>query len=595
MANVKYPLEPGFLAPGMACNLTVQFSPKSLDMLSDSIAIRTEDESMCLQVLCKRDPPQLSLPSIVECGYCLVDEEEVLIFKCNNSGGPCKTKVKLAPESEGVFQVVPDEFELNRGETMELRVIFSPKQRALYRHEFQMVFEDYEQTFTLYGIGTHPSFGVLSIGDSLMDTVSPSSYLRFSENLTPNALEQRTVTVSNLSHVPFEFHWELYSSEDIARWREGDPDLSPTEDTLFTISPSGGIFPPEADIAFTVEFHPTCLGRFLSVARLVVENVPASSPCPVERKGLASSIKTEGTASLHVVDLSIGGSAVQFDICAVPPVLMFPGVMSVGQASTCSRLTSQHYSRSFHLHNRSDYETSFAWELDPLRDRCVIDITPKMGVLPAKGTTLFRMTVLMHVPRAFNEAVSCSIAHADDLTLWVRGEVNPPQVLLDTTFIDFGLIKCGNEKSQVVRLLNKSNVKVEWNLQEAKLEAQQKLRWRRRRSRKRRIEHPADDLVVHKRSPENALICEPAFGELKPGKYVDIRVTLEAREMQLFRTNLECVVAGLVSSQKISIEALVEQPKVNTLGSLANTQRFTSASSRLISEPPSLVFPCSGR
>ena len=105
---------------------------------------------------------------------------------------------------------------------------------------------------------------------------------------------------------------------------------------------------------------------------------------------------------------------------------------------------------------------------------------------------------------------------------------------LDTSFIDFGLVQCGTESSQIIHIKNKGNTKLDWNLEEIPITVEQPLRWKNRRRRKAKrtiLETINTNHIVRKRGPLNRLTCEPSSGVLKAGKSVEVKVFLFAGEM----------------------------------------------------------------
>ena len=48
-----------------------------------------------LVIVAERTPPKLSIPNVLDCGYCLVQSQQHFSLVCHNSGGPSKCKIKF--------------------------------------------------------------------------------------------------------------------------------------------------------------------------------------------------------------------------------------------------------------------------------------------------------------------------------------------------------------------------------------------------------------------------------------------------------------------------------------------------------------------
>ena len=69
--------EPGLVAPGMHVTLTVTFTPTSLHDLDDVMVLETEQGSLKVPLLARRDPPLLSLQERIAVVPTLVGNQQV--------------------------------------------------------------------------------------------------------------------------------------------------------------------------------------------------------------------------------------------------------------------------------------------------------------------------------------------------------------------------------------------------------------------------------------------------------------------------------------------------------------------------------------
>ena len=185
ISELRFPHVDGLLAPGMACHATVRFSPDSLADYEDSLTVVAELMKFTLEVAARRQPPTLTLDSVLDVGYVLVgnDVETRVPFKNIGGGGrfrlvadadwPGKvTPLILPPEDVALeegedynaapvpcisvqpFRVGPGELDLKSLEKNVLRVGFKPPQGGEFISQFRMVCDNCQvKTFTVVGKG----------------------------------------------------------------------------------------------------------------------------------------------------------------------------------------------------------------------------------------------------------------------------------------------------------------------------------------------------------------------------------------------------------------------------------------------------------
>jgi hypothetical protein len=62
---VKYPNDNTLIAPGMSIVMNINFLPPSHSDFDDEILIITEDTSFTVKLMARREPPILTLPSVL--------------------------------------------------------------------------------------------------------------------------------------------------------------------------------------------------------------------------------------------------------------------------------------------------------------------------------------------------------------------------------------------------------------------------------------------------------------------------------------------------------------------------------------------------
>uniref|UniRef100_A0AAX7TDT6 Deleted in lung and esophageal cancer protein 1 Ig-like domain-containing protein n=1 Tax=Astatotilapia calliptera TaxID=8154 RepID=A0AAX7TDT6_ASTCA len=93
----RFPGEGGVVAPGMSCKYTLRFAPDSLGDYKDFIVVETQAEGpFVVPIEAWRPPPILTLPRVLDCGYCLIGGVKFVEFLCQNVG-----------LSTGTFCIIP--------------------------------------------------------------------------------------------------------------------------------------------------------------------------------------------------------------------------------------------------------------------------------------------------------------------------------------------------------------------------------------------------------------------------------------------------------------------------------------------------------
>ena len=86
----------------------VRFSPDSLADYDDFLMIQTEKDAFPLPLLARRSPPCLTLPHVLDCGYCFVGGDGACDFGAQNTGGAARFFiVEKSAWDEGEREALP--------------------------------------------------------------------------------------------------------------------------------------------------------------------------------------------------------------------------------------------------------------------------------------------------------------------------------------------------------------------------------------------------------------------------------------------------------------------------------------------------------
>ncbi|KAJ1432684.1 hypothetical protein B484DRAFT_24765 [Ochromonadaceae sp. CCMP2298] len=247
IAPLKYPANcaGGLVAPGMTVSTSVTFRPSTLGDYTDVVHVDTESGAFDVPIRAQRDPPQLSIPSSLDVGCCLVGDAQRLSFSCLNTGGSGRFKLitqaqyddmglaagnpgaildtfapaneaELAVRSVGPecmrvppFTLYPTQFTLTKDEAVELTIEFVPLELASYERQFFMTCDNGQvRTFRLRGESKQLNLTISELNGVEFDYADPSV---FKEIFFPPACvggdQLQQVVVVNDTGLPVEYEW----------------------------------------------------------------------------------------------------------------------------------------------------------------------------------------------------------------------------------------------------------------------------------------------------------------------------------------------------------------------------------------------------
>ncbi|XP_028403887.1 deleted in lung and esophageal cancer protein 1-like isoform X2 [Dendronephthya gigantea] len=543
----QYPAEHGIIAPGMSCQFAVKFAPDSLTDYVDKVQIRTQlDDSLDIAVLGKRKPPQLTIPTILDCGYCLVGGNKTVVFKCLNVGGPGRfcilhesewptTSWKWSLANPGYlalepFCVQPAMFQLLEGEEILLKLTFQPVSAKYYKHEIYMVCDNCQvKRFTIQGVGQTARVQFMSIDGGISQAVigescdlSANHLVRFSDQ-NPCTTVRKKMVLKNMSNVPLPFYWKIMKPRMRSCKNDKNRQFAPEKHSVFSIKPSSGVFQPDVGFQFEVTSSPTEIGDFHSVAHLVLEKIPVSSS--------AESVQQDEDVTSMKVEFKLFSKP--FQVMVDPPILIIPG----------KRLAGKTYKFDVKIKNNSVSKTSYEWQTSP-----VIDIQPKSGDLDIDQEETLELSICATKAGSFSSTVKCDVNYSSDpVYVHVKANFEGPLVRVDNADIDFGLVRFSRSALRTVAITNLSEVAAVWSLKEAS---------------------PYNLIDIDKGYKEmpSEFQFSPHHGVLGPFQRVDVEVVFKPLTCRRVRSVFQCDVVGSEISY-IRATAEVQKPEICLLSS----------------------------
>eukprot|EP01038_Epipyxis_sp_PR26KG_P007446 gene7446-10147_t len=234
---LRYPANAngGMVAPGMSVVTTVQFKPTSLGDFIDEIRVDTESGSFEVRLSAKREPPNLSLSSVLDIGNSLVGDAIRVSLLCMNTGGVGRFRLASFEEipnpndcevsqDETVFDclrikpftIYPTEFMLNKDESVELNVEFVPLTLGIHRQSFYIKCDNGQvRNFTVQGFSKQVNVLVTEINSVEYNSSKESLYQDiYFPPACINYEQSQHVMIANETGLPIEYEW-VWINEDV--------------------------------------------------------------------------------------------------------------------------------------------------------------------------------------------------------------------------------------------------------------------------------------------------------------------------------------------------------------------------------------------
>jgi len=239
----------------------------------------------------------------------------------------------------GPFSVYPPQFFLQKGDSINLMVLYSPESAG--EHTEDLILETAFQTRTTYQLkGTGC---VLDLEATALDSMilnykeNPLSVIYF--NVTkPKSIAMRKLKVRNNCGMKVQYHWSIYKNKIV------DKISLAGEETHYTIEPLQGTFNGYEEQEFTVSFKPLHAESYFEYADLIVDDIPiqAVPDAPESLKALLSPGIVGPTylgsntryPSFPYLKFTLQGYGDSCEINPDPGIAIFPGDMLINKPYT---------------------------------------------------------------------------------------------------------------------------------------------------------------------------------------------------------------------------------------------------------------------
>uniref|UniRef100_A0A8C3NZ94 DLEC1 cilia and flagella associated protein n=1 Tax=Cyanoderma ruficeps TaxID=181631 RepID=A0A8C3NZ94_9PASS len=256
----KYPGKGGMIAPGMACQYTVQFIPEYLGEYEDYILVESQvSEPFVIPIQAKVSLPVLTLPDIIDCGSCLVGGIKTTAVLCRNEGvrtgkfSIMPEKAWPAPDSRVTATadfVVQDPFGIQPA-VLEL----APGQNATVEVSANCWLGELVALELLFVTGGESK---AQLGEA---TDATARHLIRFEPQNPHTSKEKTLVIKNSTHVELPFFWQITKPNLKPLIPEETADFTKVKysqdpESAFSLNPERGVLLPCADHEFILTYTP---------------------------------------------------------------------------------------------------------------------------------------------------------------------------------------------------------------------------------------------------------------------------------------------------------------------------------------------------
>ncbi|NWW76135.1 DLEC1 protein, partial [Climacteris rufus] len=563
----KYPGKGGMIAPGMACQYTVQFIPEYLEDYEDHILVETQvSEPFLIPVQAKVSLPVLTLPAIIDCGACLVGGINTRAILCRNEGVrtgkfSIMPKEACSPPHSGVaatadfviqdpFGIQPAVLELAPGQNATVEVMFFPSLPEASQQTFTILCDNCPvNDVTVTGLGELIALELLFVtgGESKPELgevtgVRAQHLIRFDPQ-NPHTTEEKQLIIRNSSQVELPFFWQITKPNLKPLIPEEITDFTKVkynEDTesAFSLNPEQGILLPCADHEFILTYTPQELKSYHSVIQMVLRDIP-ESPCPV-KEGILQNIPQHKVVDVIGLEIEVKGSTEPFHLLLEPYAIIVPGENFIGA----------NLKKTFKLWNNSKSLIKYTWEKVVARE--IVEVEPRTGVIDVNKCCEFVLTISASKPGSIIHHLQCHVEPCPEpVVLHVEAAFKGPFLCIDVPSLWFGLTKQGESVLRTFEIKNLCQLPAQWRMQESQV------------------------CLAERNEEVSPFTIQPSAGEIPPLGLCRVAVQFTSMQCQRLQTVLELEVEnGEGSHLPVFVE--VQTPQVCLIPShLVFTEIYT--------------------
>ncbi|NXG19802.1 DLEC1 protein, partial [Grallaria varia] len=563
----KFPGKGGMIAPGMACQYTVQFLPEYLGDYEDHILVETQlSEPLLIPVQAKVSLPVLTLPHVIDCGPCLVGGIKATTLLCRNEGvrtGKFSIMPKKAwpPPNPGAipsddfviqdpFGIQPAVVELIPGQSATVEVMFFPSLPEASQQTYTLLCDNCRVSdVSVTGFGELLALELLFVtgGESKPELgevtdVTAQHLIRFGPQ-NPHSSEEKKLVIRNSTHVELPFFWQIAKPNLKPLIPEGTADFMKVKsnqdaESAFSLNPERGVLLPCADHEFILTYTPQELKSYHSVIQMVLRDIPESPRFDLAIKRMQiPECKVEDVIALEI---EVKGSTEPFHFLLEPYVIIVPGENFIGV----------NIRKKFKLWNNSKSLIKYTWEKIMACE--ILEVVPQTGVIEMNKCCEFEVAITGSKPGVTSHNLQCNIEPCPEpVVLHVEAAFRGPLLCIDVPSLRFGLTKQGENVVRTFKINNLCQVPAQWRMQESQV------------------------CLAERNEKVSPFTIQPSAGEIPPLGICSVSVQFTSLQCQRLQTVLELEVEnGEGSHLPVFVE--VQTPQVCLISSnLVFTEIYT--------------------
>ncbi|XP_066057630.1 deleted in lung and esophageal cancer protein 1 isoform X6 [Chamaea fasciata] len=412
------------IAPGMACQYTVQFIPEDLGEYEDYILVESQvSEPFVIPIQAKVSLPVLTLPDIIDCGSCLVGGIKTTAILCRNEGVRTgkfyimPEKAWPAPDSrvaatadfviQDPFGIHPAVLELAPGQNATVEVVFFPSLPEASQETFTILCDNYPINYvTVTGVGELIALELLFVtgGESKAQlgevTDATAQHLIRFEPQNPHTSKEKILVIKNSTHVELPFFWQITKPNLKPLIPEGTADFTEVKysqdpEPAFSLNPEQGVLLPCADHEFILTYTPQELKSYHSVIQMVLRDIP-QSPCLVEEEMLQNNPECR-VKDVIALEIEVKGSTEPFHLLLEPYAIIIPGENFIGV----------NVKKTFKLWNNSKTSIKYTWEKITACE--IMEVEPHTGVIDVNKCCEFVLAISGSKPGLISRNLQCHV------------------------------------------------------------------------------------------------------------------------------------------------------------------------------------------
>ncbi|XP_053467700.1 deleted in lung and esophageal cancer protein 1 [Ictalurus furcatus] len=550
----RFPGDGGVVAPGMNCQYTVRFAPDSLADYEDFLVVETQSPyPLIIPVQAHRPPPVLTLPDVLDLGYCLVGGVKPMNVVCHNVGysagtfcimpkrqwpaSSLRSAVTACFAEEPPFAISPSLFYLLPGQVEVMQVVFFPTTAESLAQSFTIVCDNcHVRDFSIQGTGQLVMLELVAVegGEDLpalgeLRDLTADHFIRFDPTNMHSVL-QKKVMIKNNTHLELPFHWRIMKPNLQCLLPGETPDPSCIQhhvatDNAFSVSPATGLLAPAQECVFLLTYCPEELRDYHSVCHLVIMDVPNLQNI---HDNSPASQRSDPVGDVIAMELEVKGSTEPFKILLEPYALFISGESYI---HTSIR-------KGFKMWNHSKSAICFQWEF--ISDCHNIEIQPSFGEIETNECYDMDLVLTGGRPGRLTTTLQCHVRHqSNPVVLPIEVTFKGPELSVNVPSVDLGLLQLGQEVCSTLEISNSSPLEAQWSLEELRTD-------------------PALD--------QGQVIIEPSQGVLPPSSSCSVNVIFRAVCCQSFESVLQLAVPNGTGCH-LPIRAEVQCPQVCLLSS----------------------------